>query len=130
MLLGEGEESEQSAIAIAIAMTVFHSPFTNIFIPVVSVINITFAIVHWYVVSFVSVSAYHPSSKLYANNDHNGYLLEEGPDDPYIVIKCVDIQGAISLASRLSLAPMIHEQHVCLCLSPQLSQPLHLSSEY
>lgn len=80
-------------------MTLLSSTLTEILIPVAAVIGIAFALVQWYIVSFVSVSS---SDFKSSDNGHDEYLLdrEEGPDGAEAVAKCAEIQEAISVGAN------------------------------
>lgn len=70
---------------------------TEILIPVASVVGIVFALVQWVVVSRVKLSP----EKQSAGGNKNGYsdLLieeEEGLNEHNVVVKCAEIQTAIS----------------------------------
>lgn len=70
---------------------------TEILIPVASVVGIVFALVQWVVVSRVKLSP----EKQSAGGNKNGYgdyLIEEeeGLNDHNVVVKCAEIQTAIS----------------------------------
>lgn len=73
---------------------------TEIVIPVCAVIGIIFSLVQWVLVSRVKVSPERNSSSP-RNNNKNGYsdsLIEEeeGINDHNVVVKCAEIQNAIS----------------------------------
>lgn len=76
-------------------MPILSYVWTEVLIPVAAVIGIAFALVQWYLVSFISVS---PAKS--SDNGHDEYLLEEGPDGPDAVIKCAEIQEAISVGAN------------------------------
>ncbi|XP_072952631.1 pyrophosphate-energized vacuolar membrane proton pump-like [Typha angustifolia] len=70
---------------------------TEILIPAAAVVGIVFALVQWLLVSRVKVSP-EPSSSGGSKNDYTDYLIEEeeGLNDHNVVLKCADIQTAIS----------------------------------
>lgn len=70
----------------------------EIVIPVCAVIGIVFSLVQWYLVSNVKLT---PESSSPSNNGKNGYgdyLIEEeeGINEQNVVVKCAEIQNAIS----------------------------------
>ncbi|CAI0542680.1 unnamed protein product [Linum tenue] len=74
---------------------------TEIFIPVCAVIGIAFALFQWVLVSQVKLSPVSPSSGSRDSpnkNGYNDYLIEEeeGLNDHNVVLKCAEIQNAIS----------------------------------
>lgn len=77
-------------------MTLLTTTWTEILIPIAAVIGIAFALLQWYFVSSISVS---PAKSSSGSED---YLLEEGPDGPDAVIKCAEIQEAISVGKLTS----------------------------
>lgn len=76
---------------------------TEILIPVCAVIGIGFAFFQWILVSKVKLSASSDSSPN-SKNACNDYLIEEeeGINDHGVVIKCAEIQSAISEGFFLS----------------------------
>lgn len=77
---------------------------TQVVIPLAGVVGIGFALLQWYLVSKVRVSAE-------SGGEHNGYkdtLLEEeqeeGLNNLEVTIKCAEIQNAISVGQTLSLS--------------------------
>jgi hypothetical protein len=75
---------------------------TELCIPIAAAVGIAFALLQWYLVSFVSISASRSSAaKSDGNNGHGGYLLEEGGSDAAseTVLKCAEIQEAIALGT-------------------------------
>lgn len=72
---------------------------TEILIPVCAVIGIGFALFQWLLVSKVKLSAARDASPNAAGkNGYNDYLIEEeeGINDHNVVLKCAEIQSAIS----------------------------------
>nr|6AFT_A Chain A, Pyrophosphate-energized vacuolar membrane proton pump [Vigna radiata var. radiata]6AFT_B Chain B, Pyrophosphate-energized vacuolar membrane proton pump [Vigna radiata var. radiata] len=72
---------------------------TEILIPVCAVIGIAFALFQWLLVSKVKLSAVRDASpNAAAKNGYNDYLIEEeeGINDHNVVVKCAEIQNAIS----------------------------------
>ncbi|KAH7445334.1 hypothetical protein KP509_01G002900 [Ceratopteris richardii] len=74
-------------------MTILPFLWTEILIPVAALIGIGFALIQWYIVSCISVS---PARASESGGDD--YLLEDGPDGADAMIKCAEIQKAISVA--------------------------------
>ncbi|KAE8768667.1 Pyrophosphate-energized vacuolar membrane proton pump [Hordeum vulgare] len=81
---------------------------TEILIPVCGVISIVLAIAQWFIVSKVKVTpgaasaaAGVASAAAGAKNGYGDYLIEEeeGLNDHNVVVKCVEIQTAISEGS-------------------------------
>ncbi|CAK9181639.1 unnamed protein product [Ilex paraguariensis] len=72
---------------------------TEIIIPVCALIGIVFSLVQWFIVSRVKLSPERDCSALNNNkNGYNDYLIEEeeGINDHNVVVKCAEIQNAIS----------------------------------
>lgn len=72
---------------------------TEILIPVCAIIGIVFALFQWMLVSKVKLSAARDTSPNSAGkNGYSDYLIEEeeGINDHNVVIKCAEIQNAIS----------------------------------
>lgn len=73
---------------------------TEIVIPVCAVVGIVFSLVQWVLVSRVQLSSDRNTNSGPANNKNgcNDYLIEEedGINDHDVVIKCAEIQSAIS----------------------------------
>lgn len=72
---------------------------TLIFIPVCALIGIGFALFQWVLVSRVKLSAARDNAfNNGAKNGYNDYLIEEeeGVNDHNVVLKCAEIQNAIS----------------------------------
>ncbi|XP_044958394.1 pyrophosphate-energized vacuolar membrane proton pump-like [Hordeum vulgare subsp. vulgare] len=71
---------------------------TEILIPVCGVIGIVFAVAQWFIVSKVKVTPSAASAAVDAKNGYGDYLIEEeeGLNDHNVVIKCAEIQTAIS----------------------------------
>lgn len=75
---------------------------TEILIPVAAVIGIAFSLIQWVIVSRVKLSPERPSAN---NSSKNGgytdYLIEEEEslNDHNVVMKCAEIQSAISEGS-------------------------------
>lgn len=72
----------------------------EIVIPVCAVIGIVFSLVQWYLVSKVKVSPERGGAAAASNgkNGYSDYLIEEedGINDQNVVVKCAEIQNAIS----------------------------------
>lgn len=71
---------------------------TEIVIPVCAVIGIVFSLIQWTLVARVKLS---PERNAASNNNKNGYndyLIEEeeGINEDNVVVKCAEIQTAIS----------------------------------
>eukprot|EP00249_Psilotum_nudum_P003450 c16850_g2_i1 orf=1-1626(-) len=78
-------------------MALLTDNITEIVIPVAAVIGIAYALVQWYLVSRISVKPNHHCS---TNNGYTDYLLEDDAvDDDAVVIKCAEIQQAISVGA-------------------------------
>ena len=82
----------------------------EILIPACAVIGIGFALFQWVLVSRVKLTAardYSPNSG--AKNGYNDYLIEEeeGINDHNVVLKCAEIQNAISEGRALNQEIMI-----------------------
>lgn len=78
---------------------------TEILIPVCAIIGIVFSLVQWLLVSKVRVSPGGAGS--IGNTSKNGYTdylmdEEENVNDPSVVIKCAEIQNAISEGLNLN----------------------------
>ncbi|TQD69275.1 hypothetical protein C1H46_045192 [Malus baccata] len=74
---------------------------TEIVIPVAAVVGIVFSLVQWFLVSLVKVTPERnapPSGPNSNKNGYNDYLIEEeeGLNDQNVVVKCAEIQNAIS----------------------------------
>lgn len=74
---------------------------TEIVIPVCAVVGIIFSLVQWFLVSRVKLTTERHGSSSSPNSNKNGfgdYLIEEeeGLNDHNVVVKCADIQNAIS----------------------------------
>lgn len=75
---------------------------TQIVIPVCAVIGIIFSLIQWVLVARVKLSPERNGSTNNNNsnnkNGYNDYLIEEeeGINDPNVVVKCAEIQNAIS----------------------------------
>lgn len=82
---------------------------TEILIPICAVIGIGFSLFQWFLVSQVKLLPARDSHSNNNNNNKNGYAdslieEEEGLNDHNIVLKCAEIQNAISEGpSSLSL---------------------------
>lgn len=87
--------------SFAMSVTILPDLGTEIFIPVCAVVGIVFSLVQWYYVSQVKLSpgrdAAHNNSAG-SKNGYSDYLIEEeeGVNDHNVVIKCAEIQCAIS----------------------------------
>ncbi|KGN65098.1 hypothetical protein Csa_004550 [Cucumis sativus] len=73
----------------------------QIFIPLCAIVGILFSLVQWYYVSQVKLSSARDSANNNSSSAKNGYsdyLIEEeeGVNDHNVVIKCAEIQNAIS----------------------------------
>ena len=71
---------------------------TQVLIPVAGVIGIVFAVAQWAIVSKVKVTPGAASAAGGAKNGYGDYLIEEeeGLNDHNVVVKCAEIQTAIS----------------------------------
>ena len=72
---------------------------TEIIIPVCAVIGIVFSLVQWFLVSRVKMTPGPPLSSSHKNGGgFNDSLIEEeeGVNDHNVVVKCAEIQNAIS----------------------------------
>ncbi|KAG1327867.1 pyrophosphate-energized vacuolar membrane proton pump [Cocos nucifera] len=73
---------------------------TEILIPVAAVVGIGFALIQWGLVSRVKLSPERQGTPADSNNknDYSDYLIEEeeGLNDHNVVVKCAEIQSAIS----------------------------------
>ena len=83
--------------------TILPDLLTEILIPATAVVGIAFALVQWLLVSKVKLSPERESSG--AGNNKNGYsdyLIEEeeGLNNHNVVVKCAEIQSAISEGER------------------------------
>ncbi|KAL0354832.1 UNVERIFIED_CONTAM: Pyrophosphate-energized vacuolar membrane proton pump 1 [Sesamum radiatum] len=99
---------------------------TEIVIPLCAVIGIVFSLVQWFLVSKVKLSPERGGASA-ANNGKNGYseyLIEEedGINDQTVVVKCAEIQNAISEGQNSSRSHyksadlIFHLICVCSCL--------------
>lgn len=84
---------------------------TEIVIPVAAVVGIVFSLVQWFLVSLVKVTPERnapPSGPNSNKNGYNDYLIEEeeGLNDQNVVVKCAEIQNAISEGSTSFLFTM------------------------
>lgn len=88
--------------------TVLSELGTEIAIPICAVVGIIFSLVQWFFVSRVKLTPErNPSSSGGPNSNKNGYgdyLIEEeeGLNDHNVVVKCAEIQSAISEGRALS----------------------------
>ncbi|PKI72696.1 hypothetical protein CRG98_006904, partial [Punica granatum] len=71
---------------------------TDILIPACAVIGIVFSLVQWLLVSKVKLSPAGESNNSGAKNGYTDYLIdeEESVNDHSVVLKCAEIQNAIS----------------------------------
>lgn len=73
---------------------------TEIVIPVCAVVGIVFSLAQWFLVSRVKLTPERlgPSSSPRNKNGYGDYLIEEeeGINDHNVVVKCAEIQNAIS----------------------------------
>lgn len=74
---------------------------TEIVVPVCAVIGIVFSLVQWFLVSRVKLTPDRNGTTSSPRNNKNGYgdfLIEEeeGINDHSVVVKCAEIQNAIS----------------------------------
>ncbi|KAK6912251.1 Pyrophosphate-energised proton pump [Dillenia turbinata] len=80
--------------------TVLTDMATEIVIPVCAVVGIVFSLVQWFLVSRVKLSSERnsPSSTNNGKNGYSDYLIEEeeGINDQHVVVKCAEIQSAIT----------------------------------
>ncbi|XP_042474435.1 pyrophosphate-energized vacuolar membrane proton pump-like isoform X1 [Zingiber officinale] len=72
--------------------------FTNVLIPVTTVVRIAFALLQWLLVSKVRLSPPEADAEGTGKNGYFEYLIdeEEGLNDHNVVVKCAEIQRAIS----------------------------------
>lgn len=91
---------------------------TEVLIPVASVVGIFFSLLQWYFVSKVKLS---PERQTRGAHDHgkNGYsdrLIEEeeGINDHNVVVKCAEIQNAISEGENFDRARLWTSFYACL----------------
>ncbi|KAF4346725.1 hypothetical protein F8388_003139, partial [Cannabis sativa] len=87
--------------------TVLSELGTEIVIPICAVIGIVFSLAQWFLVSRVKVTPERNPSSSGPNSNKNGYndyLIEEeeGLNDHNVVLKCAEIQNAISEGRDLS----------------------------
>lgn len=91
---------------------------TEIVIPVCAVIGIVFSLVQWFIVSKVKVTPGAPAEKNGKNGYHDYLIEEDGIDDQNVVIKCAEIQNAIS-EGQCSFISYCHRSdlffHVFVC---------------
>jgi hypothetical protein len=77
---------------------------TEIAIPVCAVVGIAFSLLQWLIVSRVKVTPdrHGPPPSSNAKNGYSDYLIEEeeGINDQNVVVKCAEIQNAISEGER------------------------------
>ena len=71
---------------------------TEIVIPVAAVVGIVFSLVQWFLVSRVKVTPERTPPSAGNKNGYSDYLIEEeeGLNDHNVVVKCAEIQSAIS----------------------------------
>lgn len=73
---------------------------TQILIPICAIVGIVFSLVQWFLVSRVKLTSerHGPSSSPGNKNGYGDYLIEEeeGINDHNVVVKCAEIQSAIS----------------------------------
>ncbi|KAJ0075573.1 hypothetical protein Patl1_34613 [Pistacia atlantica] len=71
---------------------------TEILVPVCAVVGIIFSLIQWGIVSRVKVTHERTPSSNNKKNGFNDYLIEEeeGINDQSVVVKCAEIQNAIS----------------------------------
>jgi hypothetical protein len=83
---------------VAAAMAILSTLATEVLIPVAGVIGIVFAVVQWVIVSRVKLSPAAAASGGNKNGGYGDYLIEEeeGLNDHNVVVKCAEIQTAIS----------------------------------
>ncbi|KAF4399749.1 hypothetical protein G4B88_022832 [Cannabis sativa] len=91
--------------------TVLSELGTEIVIPICAVIGIVFSLAQWFLVSRVKVTPERNPSSSGPNSNKNGYndyLIEEeeGLNDHNVVLKCAEIQNAISEGSTSFLFTM------------------------
>jgi hypothetical protein len=95
---------------------------TEILIPACAVVGIAFSLLQWLIVSRVKVSPGNDSDSANSGAGKNGYadyLLdeEEGLNDPSVVLKCAEIQNAISEGLHFHPSISIFSIFSCLSLS-------------
>lgn len=71
---------------------------TQIVIPVCAAVGIAFSLVQWLVVSRVKLTSERQAPSSASKNGYNDHLIEEeeGINDQNVVVKCAEIQNAIS----------------------------------
>jgi inorganic pyrophosphatase len=84
-------------------MAILSALATEVFIPVAAVIGIAFAVVQWVLVSRVKLSPAAAAASGGGKNGYGDYLIEEeeGLNDHNVVVKCAEIQNAISEGEAL-----------------------------
>ncbi|KAL5988078.1 hypothetical protein ACLOJK_035841 [Asimina triloba] len=86
---------------------------TEILIPVAAVIGIAFALVQWVLVSSVKLSPERQSRSAVSSSSKNGGYAdclieeEEGLNDHNVVVRCAEIQSAISEGQLTSAALLL-----------------------
>lgn len=83
--------------------TIISELLTEILIPVAAVVGIVFALVQWLLVSKVKLSPERQGGPPQGGkNGYGDYLIEEeeGLNDHNVVVKCAEIQSAISEGER------------------------------
>ncbi|RZS06323.1 hypothetical protein BHM03_00036965 [Ensete ventricosum] len=92
---GSGKRLSYPAMGVALLSDLL----TEVLIPVAAVVGIVFAMVQWLLVSKVKLSPEVESSGTgNSKNGYSDYLIEEeeGLNDHNVVVKCAEIQSAIS----------------------------------
>lgn len=91
---------------------------TEIVIPICAVIGIVFSLVQWYLVSLVKLSPEQGgcSPRNNKNNGFNESLVEEeeGINDQNVVVKCAEIQNAISEGESYFLLDLFYYGKIML----------------
>ena len=87
---------------------------TQVLIPVAGVIGIVFAVVQWVIVSKVKVTPGAANASGAGKNGYGDYLIEEeeGLNDHNVVVKCAEIQTAIS-EGELRDASSVSPSQIC-----------------
>jgi inorganic pyrophosphatase len=89
-------------------MAILSALATEVLIPIAGIIGIAFAVVQWVLVSKVKLSPAAASSGG-SKNGYADYLIEEeeGLNDHNVVVKCAEIQNAISEGEEQGLSDLV-----------------------
>jgi hypothetical protein len=87
---------------------------TQVLIPVAAAVGIAFAVVQWVLVSKVRVTPERRADGGAVKSGPSDYLIEEeeGLNDHNVVVKCAEIQTAISEGERLSAGSVFGWLHI------------------